>query len=140
MILWRHTLGELLKLILVTTLVLVTVIAFAAAIKPLAEGKLGPVDTLRFMALAVPPMLQYALPFAAGFGATLAFHRIAQENEVIARYAGGISHGSVLAPALACGVLLAGTLALLNEQIIPRFLRQMEVLITEDLTKILVNS
>mgnify|MGYP000423281398 CR=1 FL=1 len=36
------------------------------------------------MLLAMPPMLQYALPFAACFGATLAYHRFAADNEAVA--------------------------------------------------------
>jgi lipopolysaccharide export LptBFGC system permease protein LptF len=123
---------------LITTLVLVAVIAFAAAVKPLADGKVGPAEALKFMALAMVPMLQYAMPFSAGFGATLAYHRLAQDNELTAAHAGGVSHRAVLAPALFSGVLLAILLALLTNQVIPRFLSSMERLITQDLAKILV--
>ncbi len=138
--LWLYILAELWRLILLTLGVLVAVLAFAAAIKPLADGKIGPVEALRFMTLAVVPMLQYALPFAAGFGATLAYHRLSADNEVIAAHASGVSHRSILAPALFSGLLLALMLALLSQQIIPAFLRSMEQMITQDIAKIMVNS
>ncbi|MCW5774929.1 MAG: LptF/LptG family permease [Phycisphaeraceae bacterium] len=138
--LWRHTTGELWRLLLLTTAVLVTVISFAAAVKPLADGKLGPAEAIRFVLLAMPPMLAYALPFASGFAATLAFHRMAQDNEALAAHAGGVSHGRVLAPAAASGLALAGVLLLLNEWVIPHFLRSMEQVVRQDVTKLMVRS
>jgi lipopolysaccharide export LptBFGC system permease protein LptF len=138
--LWRYSLAELWRLIVLTTGVLVAVIAFAAAIKPLADGKIGPLDMLKFMGLAVVPMMEFALPFAAGFAATLAYHRLAQDNELTAAHASGVSHRSVLLPATASGLVLAAVLFGLTQMAIPRFLRAMENMITQDLTKILISS
>ncbi|MEQ8769019.1 MAG: LptF/LptG family permease [Phycisphaerales bacterium] len=138
--LWRYIFIEVGKLVLLSTAVLVAVIAFAATVKPLADGKLTALDALRFMFYAVPPMLAYALPFAAGFGATLAYHRMAQDNEVTATFAGGLSHLKVLAPALAIGAVLSFGLATLNAQIIPRFLTRMERIVTKDLAQVMIRS
>lgn len=138
--LWASIAADLWRLLLLTVAVLVTVIAFAAAIKPLADGKLGPAEAIKFMVLAIPPMLAYALPFSAGFAATLAYHRMAQDNELLAAHSGGVSHRSLLAPALATGLALFLSLAALNEYIIPRFLQSMEKLIAQDLTKLMVSS
>ncbi|MEO1510773.1 MAG: LptF/LptG family permease, partial [Planctomycetota bacterium] len=137
--LWRYATIELWRLVLLSAAVLVVVIAFAVAVKPLADGTLGPAEALRFMALASVPMLAYALPFAAAFGATLAYHRMAQDNEVIAALAGGLSHRALLVPALASGLALGGILTALNEQIIPRFLQSMEQMVTRDAIETLVN-
>ncbi len=138
--LWLYVLGDLWKLVGLTTAVLVTVIAFAAAVKPLADGKLGPEDTLTFMLLAMVPMLQYALPFAACFGATLAYHRLATDNELTAVHAGGVSHKAMLVPAALSGLVLAGILLTLSNSVIPRFLRGMSELVAQDAAKIIVNS
>ena len=138
--LWAYVTAELWRLLLLTVAVLVTVIAFAAAVKPLADGKLGPAEAIKFMLLAVPPMLAYALPFSAGFAATLAYHRMAQDNELLAAHSGGIPHRSLLTPAFATGLALFLALASLNEYAIPHFLRAMERLIAQDLTKLMVNS
>lgn len=137
---WLYLSWDLWRLVLLTAAVLVTVIAFAAAVKPLADGKLGPVETLKFMLLAMPPMLQYALPFAACFGATLAYHRWAADNEITACHAGGVSHRALLAPALASGVALAVLLLALSNLVIPRFLRQMADLVTQDASKLIVHA
>jgi hypothetical protein len=138
--LWVYTFADLARLIILSGAVLVTVIAFTSTVRYTAEGKLGPLETLRFMIYIMPPMLQYALPFAAGFGATLAFHRMTQDNELTAAHAGGISHRAILAPALFTGVIIATILFYLSGQIIPRFARSAEQLITLDATKVLENS
>ena len=137
---WRYALTELWRLVLLTTVVLVTVISFAAAVQPMAEGKLQPADALKFMFLAMVPMLQYALPFAAGFGATLAYHRMAQDNEVVASHAGGVSHRQILLPAIVSGLVLAGALSALNEVAIPRFLKAMQQMVTTEVGQVIVNT
>lgn len=131
---------ELAKLIALTTAVLVVVIAFAATVKPLADGKLTPAEALQFMFLAIPPMLAYALPFSACFATTLAYHRMASDNEIIAAKAGGLSHRAILVPGLVMGLVLAVGLAGLNEQVIPRFLRSMESMITRNLIQLMVRT
>ncbi len=124
--LWKYILADLWRLLLLTTVVIVTVIALAVTIRPLADGKLTPLQAIHFMGLATIPMLAYAVPFGAGFAATLVYHRMAQDNELAAAHAGGVGHRSVLAPALISGVLLAGVLGVISDQVIPRFLRTME--------------
>lgn len=138
--LWKYVLSELWRLILLSAAVLVAVLTFAAAIKPLADGKLTPIEALRFMGFAVIPMLQWALPFAAGFGATLAYHRLSHDNELTAAYAGGVSHRTVLGPAAITGVALMVVILLLGQVVIPRFLQSMEKLIAVDVAKVLLNS
>ncbi len=139
-ILWRLLSVELWRLLAITSAVLVCVIAFATTIKPFADGRLGALDALRFMGYAIIPMLQYALPFAAGFAATLSYHRLAQDNELTAVYAGGISHRAMLLPALISGLLLSGVLLVLADQAMPRLLRSMDELITRDFTRMLQSS
>lgn len=135
--LYRATLGEFWRLVGLSTFVLVSVIAFAAAVKPLSDGLLQAGDGVRFIFFASLPMLAYALPFAAGFASTLVYHRMAADNETIAAYAGGISHRSLLLPAAASALVLSGVLAMLNEQVIPRFLQRMEQMITVDVARLL---
>lgn len=138
--LWRHMLAQMARLVGLTAAVLVTVLSFAATVRWFADGKLGPVDTLRFMVLALPPMLHYTLPFAAAFGATLAYHRMAQDNELAAAYGGGISHRAMLVPAAVMGLGLTLILTVLNEEVSPRFLRRMESLLTETAAQFVIRT
>lgn len=136
---WVHTLAELTKLVLLTTTVLVTVIAFAMSVKFLADGKLDPFDTFRAMVLAMVPALQYALPFAACFGATLAYHRLASENELTAAYAGGVSHRALLVPACVTGVVLSLVLLGLTQMVIPKMLKRITELVSSDAARVFVS-
>lgn len=138
MLLWRHILVDLWKQLVLTAGVLVAVISFSMGVKLMADGKIGPVDTLRFMVIATIPMLQYALPFAAGFASTMAYHRMTVDNEILASHAGGVSHRALLVPALASGVVLAGVLGFLANEVMPRFLENMERLIRQDAARWIV--
>ncbi len=138
--LWRSILFEFWRMLLITTAVVVAAIAFATTVKPLADGSLTFDQAFRFLGYAIPPMLAYALPFAAGFSATMTYHRMVSENELTATFASGISHKQVLFPMLVSGIILAGSLVALNNQVIPRFLQRMEEMVTRDFAKILVNS
>lgn len=133
---WRFLFLELAKLLAITGGVIVTVGAFALALKPFADGLIGPVESLWLMLYFTVPMLQYALPFAAGFGATLVYHRAAQDNEILAAMAGGISHRAILLPALLMGLLCGTTLFLLADQAIPKLLFKGQELLTRDVSRL----
>jgi hypothetical protein len=137
---WRQALVEMCKLCVLTTAVLVTVVSFALTVKFFAEGRLGPLETLHFMVLAMVPMLQYTVPFSACFAATMVYHRMAADNEITAAQAGGISHRSLLVPAVISGLVLAACISLLTEQIVPRFLWKMEDLVSQKVAKIVMSS
>jgi len=139
-ILWRSVLGELWRLLLLSVGVLVVVLAFAGTVKPLADGKLQPTDIIKFVGYLVPPMLAYALPFAGCFAATLTYHRLASDNEVNAAAASGVSHRNVLTPAIITGLVLALGLGVLNDRIIPVFLRSAYELLAQDIARLLMRS
>ncbi len=135
MTLWRSTLGDLFKLTAITAGVLVLVIALGAAVKPLSDGLLDASDLPKFVMIAMVPMLAYALPFAGGFASTLVYYRIANENEAVAAHAGGISHRSLVAPAVVMAIVLTAGLVVLNEEVIPGVLRSMQRMITTDVAR-----
>ena len=137
-LIWRALLSELGRLALLTTAVLVGIIAFAGAVRPLADGQIGPGDALLLMVLLAIPMLQFALPFAGGFAATMSYHRFAAENEAMAASAAGIGHRSLLAPAAGLGLVLAVFLGVLTFEAIPRFLLRAERVVERDIARLLV--
>lgn len=62
--LYRYILRELLKVLVLTTTVLVVVLSFGAAVGPMADGLLGPVTLVKFVLYTMPTVLGFALPFA----------------------------------------------------------------------------
>jgi len=138
--LWRHVAWELFRTFAVTVSIIVTVIAFGAAAKPLAEDAIGADTVLKFVGLAMVPMMQYAMPFAAGLAATLTLHRFATDNEVLAMSAAGMSPRAVLAPVFLLGLPLFGVMLVLVLWTIPQFFTRMQELVTADATQMLLSS
>ncbi|MCP3905202.1 MAG: LptF/LptG family permease [Planctomycetes bacterium] len=136
-ILDRYILGDLVRVLLLTTGVLVTVIAFGAAIKPLArDNLLTAQQTIKYIGLAIVPMLQFALPFAAGFAGTLSMHRMTADNETLAAAVGGISYRRLLVPVAGLGVVITIVMVLLTQWVIPRFWSLLQASVAEDATRI----
>ncbi|MHC4422122.1 MAG: LptF/LptG family permease [Planctomycetota bacterium] len=137
-LLYRYLMGELLRVFALCASVLVLVIAFGAAIKPLAgDDLIGPLQTAKYIMLAAVPMLQFALPFAAGFAATMVLHRMTTDNEILAAAVGGISYRRILLPIAALGMVLLIVMVLLTQWVIPRFWGLMDQLITRDVTRMI---
>ena len=137
--LYRYILRELLKLLVLTTVVLVTVISFAAAIKPMSEGILGPVAMVKFIGYSAPTMLGFALPFAGAFAATLIFIRMATDNEILACSASGISYRAILLPVALLGLSLTMGLFYLSNYVVPSFYRAAAETVETDLMTVLVS-
>ncbi|MFZ9882462.1 MAG: LptF/LptG family permease, partial [Phycisphaerales bacterium] len=120
-ILFRHIVADLCRIMLLTAAVLVSVIAFGAAIRPIMQNLLGADDVLQYVGLASVPMLQFALPFAGAFAGTIVYARLAADNEILAMSAAGLSYRKVLLPAAALGVVLLLGMAVLVDVGVPRF-------------------
>ena len=139
-LLTRYMAGELLKTILLTATVLVAVIAFGTAIKPLSRNLLGGADILKYVMFAMIPMMEYALPFAAGFGATLVMHRLAGDNEVLAMSSCGLSPRRIFRPIFLLAAVLLLVMLALVEFLVPVFWTRMESLLAHDVTRLLASS
>lgn len=121
--LYKYILRELMKLLGLTTVVLVVVMSFAAAFQPMSDGLLTPGLFVKFVIFTAPTVLGLALPFAGAFASTLTFLRLSNDNEIIACSASGISYRRLLAPVFGMGLVLTVCLLLLANQVVPRFFR-----------------
>lgn len=136
LILYRHLLAELLKVFVLTTSVIVVVIAFGSAIRPLAENLLGPGGVAKWIALATVPMLQFAIPFSGGFASTLVLHRFVSDNEITAMACCGLSYRRILAPVMTLGLILCVLMAWLVNFAVPRFWEELKEVGTQDATAV----
>jgi lipopolysaccharide export LptBFGC system permease protein LptF len=137
-ILFRHIVADLTRILVLTASVLVAVIAFGAAIRPVMQNLLGAEDLLQFVFQASVPMLQFALPFAAAFAGTIVYARLTAENEVLAMSAAGLSYKRILLPAVGLGAILLIAMAVLVDAAVPRFWTSMQRLLTRDVTRLFV--
>lgn len=136
--LYGYILRELVKLLVVCTVVLVFVISFAAAIKPLSDGLLDPWKLVKFVFYIAPTFVGFILPFAGAFASTLVFHRMASESEIIACSASGLSYRAILLPVLFLGLVLMLSLFFLSNWIVPRFHLLASMQLHKDVTDVLV--
>ena len=139
--LYKHSLIELLRVIFFTAAVLAVVTAFGAIIKPLAgDAPLSAAQAIKYVGLSLVPMMQYALPFAAGFGATIVLHRMVTDNEVMAMAVVGLRYRTILTPVMAIGVLLVLVMVLLVQVAIPRAYAVIGRVIAGDVTALLAHA
>lgn len=137
--LYRYILRELLKVLVLTTTVLVVVLSFGAAVGPMADGLLGPVALVKFVLYTMPTVLGFALPFAGAFSATLVFHAMSKDNEVLACRAGGMSYSRIFAPVAGLGLVLMLVLLLLSNTVVPGFWKAAKKTIEGDVLGVLVS-
>lgn len=135
-----YILRDLLKLLALSTLVILTLLAFGVAIKPLSDGVLSPFQLARFIGLSLPAMLQFALPFSAALSATLVYHRMTSDNEMTACAAAGVSHSMMLAPAVLLGGVLTIILLVVANYVSPYFWAAMDRAVRVDAADFLVTS
>jgi lipopolysaccharide export LptBFGC system permease protein LptF len=93
---------------------------------------------LKYIALATVPMMQFALPFAAGFAATIVIHRFAADNELVAMAASGLRHRSIIAPVAGVGVALFLVMLVMVSTVVPRFWGLMRDTIAQDAAAVFV--
>lgn len=139
-LLWRYTCVELLKVMLLTTTVLVVVIAFGATIKPLVQNQIDPLDVGKYAFFASVPMLQFALPFSAGFAATIVMHRMVTDNEILVMSVSGVPYRRIFAPAIVLGIVLTLVMLVLVNFVIPRFWGMLQEMVARDVTRVFTAS
>ena len=122
--LYRYILREVLLILGLCTAILVTVLSFFVAIKPLSDGLLDAPSLIKFVLYTMPTVLGFALPFAGAFASTLVFMRIAGDNEIVACAASGISYFRVLLPIVALGLVLMALLLYLSNFVIPDYYKK----------------
>ena len=137
--LYRYILKDIIKMLALSTAALVTVISFAAAIKPLSDGLLDMGGLLKFVGATAPTMLVYALPFSAAFAVTLTFSRLAADNEITACSASGISYVMILLPVAALGAVLMLFLFVMSNWVLPPFNQMALSLIQKDAMRVVVH-
>lgn len=137
--LYRYILRELLKVLVLTTAVMVVVLSFGAAVGPMTDGMLGPGTLIKFVLYTMPTVLGFALPFAGAFSATVVFHTMTKDNEVLACRAGGMSYSRIFAPVAALGLVLMLLLLLLSNTVVPGFWKAAKKTVEGDVLGVLVS-
>jgi lipopolysaccharide export system permease protein len=97
---------DLLRVMLLTLVAITLLMTVLAIIQPLRNVGLGGSQVLHLFIFTMPVMLSFTLPVATLFAATLVYGRFAQDNELLACRASGVSTLALLRPALVLGVIV----------------------------------
>ncbi len=109
--LWRYIMEEVLPFTLAGVVVVILLLLLAAVqvvIAPLLAKGASPALVAQLVALNIPDAIARGLPIGLLFGVLLGFSRLAQDAEIKAALAGGLSWRSLFAPVL---LLAAGVSA-----------------------------
>jgi len=95
------------------------VLTVFAIIEPLRKAGLSGSQVLTLFVFTLPMMMSLTLPIAALFAASIIYGRFSQDNELVASRASGISTLTLLAPAIALGIIVTVVSWVLNNNVTP---------------------
>lgn len=84
-----------------------------------------------FLILSLPHTLALTLPMAVLVAVLYAFSELTASNEITAMAAGGVKPTRLLVPLVGIGIILAGGMALFNDQLLPRSNHQLKILMLD---------
>jgi lipopolysaccharide export LptBFGC system permease protein LptF len=134
-----YILRELLRVFLLTASALTTLMAFGGMFRPVTKQGIDVSQVMVILINLMPAMLAYAIPIAALFAAVLVYWRMSTDNELTACRAGGISHFSLVIPAILLGLAVASADLVFVNYVVPQFLQKTERLVYRDLGSFIVS-
>jgi lipopolysaccharide export LptBFGC system permease protein LptF len=133
----RYIFREVMKVFLLATVALTLMMSLGSILRPVQEFGVGPGQVLRLMIYFLPVTLTFVLPMAALFATTLVYGRLANDNEIDACKASGISVMSLVYPGFMLSVIVATANLLLSFYVMPAFIHRAENSLKNDARQIL---
>ncbi len=133
----RYIFRELARIFILTTFALTLILSLGLILEPIQKFGVGPRQAIHLLGFFLPVTLTFVLPIAALFAATLAYGRLAGDNELDACKASGISPMTIVYPGFVLAILVAMANLLLSFHVMPYFIHQAETAIKADAKQIL---
>jgi lipopolysaccharide export LptBFGC system permease protein LptF len=133
----RYIFRELFKIFVPAAIALTLILSLGIVVRPMQEYGVGPRQVLSLMGYFLPVTLTFVLPIAALFAASLAYGRLASDNEIDACKASGISLVTLVYPGLALAIVIAIASLLLSFHVTPAFVHRAEESFKADARQIL---
>ena len=105
-------------------------LVFVGVFKEAVDRGLGPLHMLQILPYIVPSLLPYTIPATLLLAVCIVYGRLAADYEITAAKAGGINVMSLLAPAFFLGGTLTVCSLLLNDQVIPWSMSNIQRVVT----------
>ena len=136
-VLHRYILRELTKVFILTTIALTLIMSLGSVLAPIQEYGIGPSQVVYMLIYFIPVTLTFVLPLAALFAAALVYGRFADDNELDACRASGISLWTMVYPGLTLAIAVAIANLILSFYVVPTFVHSAEAELKADAKQIL---
>jgi len=120
-VLHRYIFQELCKIFLLATVALTLILSLGSLLRPIQRYGVGPGQVVDLLIYFLPVTLTFVLPIAALFAASLAYGRLATDNEIDACKASGLSPLTLIYPGFLLAVLVAIANLVLSFYVTPSF-------------------
>ena len=114
------------KIFLLTTFALSVILCLGSVLEPIQQYGVGPKQILNLLLYFMPVTLTFVLPVAALFAATLAYGRLAGDNELDACKASGVSPATIVYPGVTLAIMVAIANLVLSFHVTPYFIKHAE--------------
>lgn len=118
-LLQRYVFLETLRVFTLVLVCLTVLLIFIGVFQQVSESGLGPLQMLQILPYIVPSLLPFAIPAALLLTVSLVYGRLAGDQEITAAKAAGINVLTLLWPSFALGAMLSALSLVLNDQVIP---------------------
>lgn len=119
-ILQRYVAKEVMRSFVLAMVALTTILVLFVLVAQASKAGLTPGDMARLIPLIIPSTLPYTAPVAILFAVSVAYGRLAGDNEVIAVKACGLSVMTIIWPVFSISLLLSFGLLYMTQDLIPR--------------------
>ena len=127
---------ELLRVTILALVAFTLVMTVFAIMEPLRKQGLATGQVAMLFVFTLPVMLSLTLPFAALFAAAIIYGRFAQDREMLACRAGGISAITILQPAIALGLAVTIISLILTNFVSPQMAKHGEEAVMKNIKRI----
>lgn len=119
-ILQRYVAAEVMRSFVMAMAALTTILVLFVLVAQAAKAGLTPGDMLRLIPLVIPGTVPYTAPVALLFAVSVAYGRLAGDNEVIAVKACGLSAMTIIWPSIMMSTVISFGLLYMTQDLIPR--------------------
>lgn len=119
-ILQRYVAKEVMRSFVLALLALTTILVLFVLVAQASKAGLTPGDMARLIPLIIPSTMPYTVPVAILFAVSVAYGRLAGDNEVIAVKACGLSVMTIIWPVFSMALVMSLGLLVMTQNLIPR--------------------
>ncbi|MBN1556104.1 MAG: LptF/LptG family permease [Phycisphaerae bacterium] len=131
-----YLIRDLLRVTILALVAFTLVMTVFAIIEPLRKQGLAPAQALQLFLFTIPVTLSLTLPFSALFATSIVYGRFSQDREMLACRASGLSHLTLLQPALGLAVAVSVLTLALTNFVAPHMLKLGAHTVVKDIQKI----